>query len=89
MAISPLGVENEVRTYNDPDEDLEDDLLPEYHFDHSQAKPSPYIARALRRKAIILGADIAEVFTTSEQVNKGLCALSGAVPPCAGRDKAA
>jgi len=80
-------MENEVRIYNDPDEDLEDDLLPEYHFDHGQAKPNPYAARALRRKAIILEADIAEVFTTSEQVNKALRALIKAVPPRASRDK--
>jgi len=82
-------MENEVRIYNDPDEDLEDDLLPEYHFDYSKAKPNPYAARALRRKAIILETDVAEVFTTSEQVNKALRALIGSLPPRAGQDKAA
>ena len=82
-------MENEVRIYNDPNEDLEDDLLPEYHFDYSQAKFNPYAARALRWKAIILETDIAEVFTTSEQVNKALRALIEAVPARASRDKAA
>lgn len=68
---------------------MENDLLPEYHFDYSQAKPNLYAARALRWKAIILETDIAEVFTTSEQVNKALRALIEAVPARASRDKAA
>ena len=71
-------MEHNIHIYNDPNEDLEDDLLPEYDF--SKAKPNPYAARALRRKAIILEKDIAEVFTTSEQVNKALRAILEAVP---------
>lgn len=88
MASSPLDVENRVRLYNDPNENLEDNLLPEYRFDYGKAKPNPYAARALRRRAIILETDIAEVFTTSEQVNRALRALIEAVPPRAIRDKA-
>ena len=71
-------MKHEVRVFNDPNEDLEDDLLPEYDF--SNAKPNPYAARAMRQKAIFLEKDIAEVFTTSEQVNKALRALIEAVP---------
>ena len=74
-------MKHEVHIYNDPNEDLEDDLLPEYDFDYSKALPNPYAARALRRKAIILEKDFAEVFTTSEQVNKALRAILEAVPP--------
>ncbi len=82
-------MEHEVRVYNDPNEDLEDDLLPEYDFDYSKALPNPYAARALRRRGIILEKDIAEVFTTSEQVNKALRALIEAVPIRPTQDKAA
>ena len=82
-------MEHEVRVYNDPNEDLEDDLLPEYDFDFSKALPNPYAARALRRKAIILEKDIAEVFTTSEQVNKALRAIIEAVPARPSQEKVA
>ncbi|MGI4788498.1 MAG: hypothetical protein ACRYFS_06565 [Janthinobacterium lividum] len=82
-------MENEIRIYDDPNEDLDDNLLPEYHFDYSKAKLNPYAARALRRKAIILETDIAEIFTTSEQVNKALRALIEAVPIRTHRDKTA
>ncbi len=60
----------EIRVYDAPNEDLEDDLLPEYHFDYSKAKPNPYAAHAMRRKTIILDADIGELFTSSEPGNK-------------------
>ena len=69
---------HKVCIYDDPEEDLEDDLLPEYDF--SNAKPNPYAARATRRRAIVLEKDLAEVFTTSEQVNKALRAILEAVP---------
>ncbi len=82
-------MEHEVRVYIDPNEDLEDDLLPEYRFDYSKAKPNPYADRAMRRKAIILEADLTEIFTTSEQVNKALRALVEAVPPRLHQDKSA
>ena len=82
-------MKHEVHIYNDPSEDLEDDLLAEYHFDYSKAKPNPYADRAMRRKAIILEKDLAEIFTNSEQVNKALRAILEAVParPC--QEKAA
>ncbi len=74
-------MKDEVDVYDDPNEDLEDDLRPEYRFDYSKARPNSYAERVLRQKAIILEKDIAEVFTTSEQVNKALRALLEAVPP--------
>ena len=80
-------MEHTTHVYNDPNEDLEDDLLPEYDF--SKAKPNPYAARALQRKAIILEKDIAEVFTTSEQVNKALRAILEAVPARPSQEKVA
>jgi hypothetical protein len=78
--MSEKTMKHEIREYNDPQEDMDDDLLPEYQLDYSKAKPNVYAARAIRRKAIILETDIAEVFTTSEQVNKALRALMEAVP---------
>ncbi len=80
-------MKHEVRVYNDPNEDLEDDLQPEYDFDYSKAKPNSYADRAMRRKAIILEKDLAEIFMTSEQVNKAVRALVEAVPPHVNRDK--
>lgn len=82
-------MKNEIRVYEDPNEDLEDDLRPEYNFDYSKARPNSYAARALRQKAIFLETDIAEVFTTSEQVNKALRALIEAVPVRTRQDQAA
>ena len=80
-------MKHEIRVYDDPNEDLEDDLRPEYDF--NQPKHNPYAERALRRRAIILEKDLAEIFTTSEQVNKALRALVDAVPPRVNSDKAA
>ena len=80
-----------IRIYDDTNENREDDLLPEYDFDGSEAKYNPYAAQAARRqsvRSIILEADIAEVFTTSEQVNKALRALIEAVPTRPSQDKA-
>jgi len=80
-------MERRIHVYSDPNEDLEDDLLPEYDF--SKTKPNPYAERALRRRAIILERDIAEVFTTSEQVNKALRALIESVPTRARQEQSA
>ena len=82
-------MEHNIQIYDDPNEDLEDDLLPEYDFDRLESKPNPYAERASRRKAIILEKDIAEVFTTSEQVNKALRAILEAVPVRPAQEKAA
>lgn len=82
-------MKDEVHVYDDPNEDLEDDLRPEYRFDYSKARPNSYAARALRQKAIFLETDIAEIFTTSEQVNKALRALIEAVPARPNQDQAA
>jgi hypothetical protein len=50
-----------------------DDLRPEYRFDYSKARPNPYAAR-LRGKAVavVLDAEIAAAFPTSESVNTAL-----------------
>jgi hypothetical protein len=57
-----------------------DDLLPEYDFDYSKAKPNRFAAREKRRLAVVLDEDVAEVFTTPESVNKALRAFLEAMP---------
>jgi hypothetical protein len=64
---------------NEP-EPASDDLLPEYDLGYSKAKPNRFAARQKRRFAVVLDADIAEVFTTPESVNKALRAFLEAMP---------
>ena len=55
------------------------DMLPEYNFDYTKAKPNRF---ATEKKPVIvtLDADIAEIFTDSEAVNKALRAILTALP---------
>jgi hypothetical protein len=50
-----------------------DDLRPEYRFDYAKARPNPYAAR-LKGKvvAVVLDAEVAAAFPTSEAVNTAL-----------------
>jgi hypothetical protein len=65
-----------------PSEDLDDDLLPEYDFDYSKAKPNRFAARADRPllNVVVLDEDVAQVFTTPESVNKVLRGLIESMP---------
>lgn len=56
-----------------------DDLLPEYDFDYTKAKPNRFAA-SQRARTVVLDEDIAEVFTTAESVNRALRALLEVVP---------
>ena len=53
-----------------------EDLRPEYRFDYSKARPNPYAAR-LKGKAVavVLDAEVAAAFPTSESVNAALRAV--------------
>ncbi|MDQ6695038.1 MAG: hypothetical protein M3014_11575 [Chloroflexota bacterium] len=53
-----------------------DDLLPEYSFDYSKARPNRF-AEGLQSggRIVTLDPDVAEVFTTPEAVNNVLRAL--------------
>ena len=57
-----------------------DDLRPEYRFDYSKARPNPYAER-LRGKtvAVVLDAEVAAAFPTSESVNTALRSVMGLV----------
>ena len=54
------------------------DLLPEYEFDYQKARPNRFARKAAI--TVTLDPDVAEVFTTSESVNKALRALLSAIP---------
>ena len=61
-----------------------DDLLPEYSFDYSKAKPNRFApALPSGSRIILLEPDVAEVFTTPEQVNRILRALISTMPKSA------
>src|SRR5437867_12372646 len=53
-----------------------DELRREYRFDYSKARPNPYAAR-LKGKAVavVLDAEVAAAFPTSESVNTALRAV--------------
>jgi len=61
--------------------DPHDDLLPEYQFDYGKAKPNRFADAGQRRRvAVLLDDDVAEVFVTTEAVNKALRAIIEAMP---------
>lgn len=58
-----------------------DDLLPEYSFDYSKARPNRFAAKLEPgSRIVILDPDVAEVFTTPEVVNRVLRALIATMP---------
>lgn len=58
----------------------EEDLLPEYNFDYTQARRNRFAASADKTTTVKLEADVAEIFKTSEDVNKALRAIISAMP---------
>ena len=64
----------------DSNEELEDDLLPEYNFDYSKAKPNRFATVKNENFIVKLDPDVAEVFRTSSEVNKALRAIISALP---------
>lgn len=63
------------------DNEENDDLLPEYNFDYTKARPNGFVNRVQKSDVtVILDTDIAEVFNTSEAVNHALRALLSAMP---------
>jgi len=56
-----------------------DDIKPHYDFDYSQAKPNRFAARlAQEQLMVVLDADVAAIFPTSEAVNEALRVLATA-----------
>jgi hypothetical protein len=64
-----------------PNQNLKDDLLPEYNFDYSKSRPNRFAKQENGANiTVILESDVAKVFKTSEQVNKALRAILSAIP---------
>lgn len=63
---------------NDP----KDDLLPEYDFDYSKAKPNRFALKS-DQQIVILDPDVAKHFKDSESVNRVLRALIMNMPQTA------
>lgn len=58
-----------------------DDMLPEYNFDMSKAKPNRFAAKLNKDiVTVVLEPDVAQVFTTAEAVNRALRAIIQAMP---------
>lgn len=60
-------------------EDNEQDILPEYNFDYTKAKPNRFAANQ-PLITITLDADVAKFFNTSKSVNNVLRAILSALP---------
>ena len=70
----------------EPPVEAADELLPEYHFDYSKARPNRFEASCPPGgRLIVLEPDIAHIFTTAESVNSVLRALITTMPPVASR----
>ena len=61
------------------------EMLPEYEFDYTKAKPNRFAQYAL---TVTLEPDVAQVFNTSEAVNKALRAILTAIPKTVTYNKA-
>lgn len=60
-----------------------DDLLPEYNFYYTKARPNRFALHKPQRTVAVLNEDLSNVFMTPESVNKALRALIEAV--CSGK----
>jgi hypothetical protein len=59
----------------------EQDMLPEYRFDYSKARPNRFAGRLKPgSRAVVLDPDVAAVFSTPESVNAVLRALIETMP---------
>lgn len=56
------------------------DMRSEYHFDYVQAKTNRFVEQKKAPVTVTLDADVAQVFATSEAVNKALRAILTALP---------
>lgn len=58
-----------------------EDMLPEYRFDYSKARPNRFAGRFKQGcRAVVLDPDVAAVFPTPESVNTVLRALIETMP---------
>ena len=78
-------INNSELKISDPDT-VSDELLPEYRFDYSKAKPNRFTQHEAAIKTVSLDADVAAVFTTAEAVNTILRALIQSMPQAVHRE---
>lgn len=65
-----------------------DDMLSEYRFNYSKARPNRFASRIEKEGVTVtLDPDVSKVFTTSESVNTVLRALIEAMPQTKGRKR--
>ena len=56
-------------------------MAPEYRFDYKKAKPNRFAEKMKDSPIIVvLDADVAKMFTSTEEVNKALRAIISAMP---------
>ncbi|WP_204138442.1 hypothetical protein [Halomicronema sp. CCY15110] len=69
-------------TPSDNSHHFEDELLDEYRFDYTKAKPNRFAAQenTAKRTGVVLDDDVAQVLTTPESVNRVLRALIESMP---------
>ena len=66
---------------SDRSQESGEEMLPEYRFDYSKARPNRFAARSKSTsREVLLDPDVAEVFTTPESVNSVLRALIATMP---------
>lgn len=66
------------KTVNNPSQD---DLEPEYKFDYSKARPNRFAKRVTEdNMMVVLDSDVAQVFTSAEDVNAVLRAIIQNMP---------
>ncbi len=58
-----------------------ENLRSEYRFNYRKARPNRFAGREKENRVVVLDADIAQVFTSSEAVNNVLRALISTMPP--------
>ena len=64
----------------------EKEMLPEYRFDYSKARPNRFADRMKEgSRAVVLDPDVAAVFSTPDSVNAVLRALIETMPPKSSR----
>ena len=65
----------------EPSDIVSGDMLPEYSFDYSKARPNRFAERIYKnRRVVILDPDVSEVFPTAKSVNAVLRALVTTMP---------
>jgi hypothetical protein len=70
---------NNTQDFNN-DQELEEDMLPEYNFDYSKARSNRFATFTDKNITVKLEPDVAKIFKTSEDVNKALRAIISAIP---------